>query len=293
LAISVLQKIQPDLFCMSSTNENRPGFVILTSAMRTGSTWLVNLLKMIAQAPHQFVNSVEEALAFMEKREEGAVFKTHGIVDLDWPRVPAGVPMVRIIRNFKDSLISRALYVKNIRTSEGSDISEPEMRALLAELGTTGSEQEFIRAFMDRCPLVEDWLAEIAVLERGKDKRCLTLMYEALMHNPYDVVAELTEDLWPGWSDAKNRVRDAVRQSIRNGFHQRETFLRSHAVGVGGWETWLSCEQSERLDDLFAKLRGLAGQNPGMRWQEVLQAHRTNQSLQNHSHIGACADRNI
>lgn len=121
---------------------------------------------------------------------------------------------------------------------------------------------------------MENWLAELVVMERGQDERCHTLTYESLMHNPYDVMLELTDCLWPGWTEAADRLEGVVKESIRQGFKQRETFLRRQAVGVGGWETWLTVEQSEKLDALYVKLRALAHEEQTLRWPEILTLSR-------------------
>jgi hypothetical protein len=250
-------------------SESYPGIMIVTSAMRTGSTWLVSMLRGIAQTTDTYANSVDEAISIMAKEHVPGIIKAHGIIDRDWNRVPLDVPIVRLTRNFKDSLISRALYVKNIRAAEGESIGESEITELLAELGDA-SDQEYVATFVDRCSWTEKWLAEIAVMERGDHGRCHTLRYELLMHNPYDVMLELTDCLWPGWTEALERVEPVVKESLRRGIKQRASYLRNQAVGVGGWEAWLSIEQSERLDGLYQKLRLLAHQNPTCRWPEVL-----------------------
>lgn len=251
----------------------QPGHVIVTSAMRTGSTWLVKLLRQISETRELYVTSVEDAVNLVASTP-GGIIKTHGIIDIDWNTVPAGVPIVRIVRNYKDSLLSRALYVKNIRPSAGEPITEPAMRELLAKLGDV-TDKEFISAFVDDCSLVHLWLAEIAVMERSTDDCCFTLMYESMMKNPYDVMAELVDALWPGWKEGLARVSDVVRASIREGFRQRETFLRKLAVGVGGWETLLTVDQSERLDDLFFKIRKRAFEMPASRWPDVIKSVKT------------------
>jgi hypothetical protein len=264
---------------MHSKPQSSPGYVVVTSPMRTGSTWLVGLLKGIAAVPDRYVTNAEQVRASMDELKEGAILKTHSIIDLDWPQLPHELSIVRVIRNYKDSLVSRALYVRNIRTREGRGIDEPEIRSLLTELGDA-SDLEFVRAFVDRCSLVEDWLAEMAVLERGEDERCVTLMYETLMHNPYDALAELTTVLWPGCSEAMSRVTGVVRRSIQEGFNQRDSFLRSRAVGVGGWETLLSWEQSERLDEIYFKMRSIATHHPDSRRHQVLEMyHKSRQGL--------------
>jgi Sulfotransferase domain len=254
-------------------NSNRPGPLVVTSAMRTGSTWLVNMLEQIGQASGFYANNVSEALAWIGQPTGDGVVKSHGIIDLDWHRLPEHVPLLRITRNYKDSVISRAQYVKNIRPHEGTPVAEAEILALLAELDCP-SEHEFIAAFVKQCPLVEDWLAEIVVMERSHSERCLAVMYESLMHNPYDLMLELTEAIWPGWDCAQHRVLPVVKQSLQDGLKKRGSFLRSKAVGVGGWELYLSPDQSERLDDMYLSLREIAISEPEMRWQDVLRLHR-------------------
>lgn len=101
------------------------------------------MLREICQAPSRYADKVEDALNLMAGGDDAAILKTHDIIDIDWRRVPLPVPIVRLTRNFKDSLISRALYAKNIRPSEGQPIGEFELNQLLEEIGET-TDQEFI-----------------------------------------------------------------------------------------------------------------------------------------------------
>lgn len=242
--------------------------------MRTGSTWLVHMLREIAEAPDNLnANSVKEVLDLTKHGVGAGVIKTHEVVDLDWPSLPTGVPIVRVTRNYKDSLISRILYAIHIRPREGLPIGETELAELAETLGDA-TDGEFVNAFIDRSSLPAKWLAEIVVLERGEDQRCISLTYESLMHNPYDTMRHLVSRLWPGWTAGMERVGGAVRNSIRRGFRERETFLRERAIGVGGWETWLTCEQSEKLDSLYFDLRSLGEQERGLRGEAVLERYR-------------------
>jgi hypothetical protein len=247
---------------------SQPGPLIVTSAMRTGSTWLFNLLLRISGGSNHYVTSIDDALKVVESKPN-AVIKTHAIIDIDWPALPAEVSVVRIVRNYKDSLLSRALYVKNIRPKEGEPITESSMRELIAELGDVSTEG-FVRAFVERSPLVDQWLAEIAVMERGENNRCLTVMYEGMMFNPYQMMVEIVSTIWPDWDWAITRVESAVKLSIYEGLSQREMFLRNEAVGVGGWENWLTAELSDRLDAKYFELKRLALQHPTLRWHEIL-----------------------
>lgn len=258
---------------MSSTGESEPRCVLVTSAMRTGSTWLVRMLRDISQFPERhFVKSAGEVDALLEGGDKGGIIKSHAICDLDWPDLPARILVVRVTRNFKDSLISRVLYDKNIRPSEGRETGEREIREMVEKDGDV-SDQEFVRRFVDRRNALKTWLAHIVVMERGRDERCLTLTYESLMHNPYDAMEELTGSLWPDWAEARSRVHATVQSSIRRGFKQRETFMRRQAVGVGGWENWLTREQSERLDALFRSFRRIAEAEKGLRWKQVVERY--------------------
>lgn len=246
-----------------------PHHVIVTSAMRTGSTWLHSLLVQISGAQNHYVTSIADGLKVIRDTPSGMI-KTHAVIDIDWDKVPPEVPIVRIIRNYKDSLISRALYVRNIRPSAGEPITEPAMLELLARIGNA-TDQEFMTAFIDTSPLVDLWLAEIAVMERGDSERCLTVMYETMMYNPYEMVAEIISVLWPDWTEGLQRVEATVRGSIHQGLNLRKQFQRKQAVGVGGWEAWLTAEQSDRLDARYYALKRLALKHASHRWDEVIQ----------------------
>jgi hypothetical protein len=148
---------------------------------------------------------------------------------------------------------------------------------LLNELGDC-SDLEFVQALFDRSNVVWNWLAEIVVMGRGVSERCVTVIYERLMHDPFEMMFELSETLWPGWDEARLRVEQAVRESIRQGYAQRATYLRRQAVGVGGWETWLTREQSERLDHAYQRMRQIAEETPRSRAAEVARIYRTERS---------------
>ena len=143
------------------------------------------------------------------------------------------------------------------------------MCELLADLGDVTDEQ-FMAAFIDRSPLVKVWLAEIAVMERGESDRCLTVMYETMMHNPFQMMAELVAIIWPEWEHGQNAVESAVRTSLHEGLQQRRQFQRRQAVGVGGWEAWLTAEQSDQLDAMYYDLKRLALKHPELRWHELV-----------------------
>ena len=241
--------------------------------MRTGSTWLVGMLQDISQFPERhFVITAADVCALLGTGDQRGIMKSHEIVDLDWSAMPPQVPIVRVTRNFKDSLISRVLYERNIRPSEGRKITSPEIRELV-ERFSKESDQLFVHRFLEECSDVTAWLSEIVVIERSWDKRCLSITYESMMHNPYEVMAELTECLWGGWADARARVPGAVRESLRRGFLERKSFLRNRAVGLGGWETYVTCEQSEKLEDLYFSLQTLANEG-GLRWRDLAKQHR-------------------
>lgn len=232
---------------MTSDIQNPPGYVLVTSPVRTGSTRLVRMLRGIAEVPDGFAaNSVEEVLALMRNECGAGVIKTHQVVDLDWPSLPANVPIVRVTRNYKDSLISRIFYATNISPQEGHPTGETELEKLAKRLGDV-TEGKFVKAFIDRGSLLEEWLAEIIVLERGDDPGCISIQYESLMHNPHATMRDLVSRVWSGWTFGLERVGGVVQNTIRRGFRECETFLRKKAVGVGGWKTWLTCEQSEML----------------------------------------------
>lgn len=258
---------------MNAMREDEPRCVLVTSPMRTGSTWLVEMLQGISQFPERhFVTTAREVSALLEAGDRGGVVKSHEIVDLDWQAIPPQVPILRITRNFKDSLISRILYERNIRPSEGLEIKSREIRELVEALSEE-TDAVFVRCFLERCRhVVIAWLSEIVVMERTWSDRCLTITYESLMHNPYEAMAELTECLWGRWPVARNRVSGVVRTSLRRGYRQRDSFLRSRAVGVGGWETYLTCELSEKLEDLYFSLQSLAREG-GMRWSDLVRQH--------------------
>ena len=247
-----------------------PRFVIVSSPMRTGSTWLVEMLRGIIEVPDNLVaNSIEQIEDLVGNGPAAGIIKSHQIVDLDWAGLSDSLPIVRLTRNYKDSLISRVLYAIHIRPNEGRGVGDDELEDLVDTLGDF-TDAEFVNAFFEQCPLVEKWLAEIVVHERGESPQCVTLSYEAMMYNPYDQIRTLIHRFWPESKDIIRRVDETVRNSIRLGYSQRDTFLRRKAVGVGGWETWLTCKQSERIDSLYFELRERAFQKSNLRAEELI-----------------------
>lgn len=236
--------------------------------MRTGSTWLTGLINDITGQTSRFVNTVDEASQILNTAP-CSVMKTHKIIDLDWPALPEEVQVVRVLRNHKDSLLSRILYAKNIRREEGFPV-EPEITALYEQHGEI-SDKEFVTFFLAGCPLALHWLAEIAVMERGDNSRCHTITYEELMRDPVECLLKLAPKLWPAWRDPAAKIRQEVRKASRQGLELRNSYLRRQAIGVGGWEHWLTAEQSEWLDDVFLELRNCGKEYPKLRADGVLE----------------------
>ena len=227
--------------------------VIVASAMRTGSTWFVEVMRDILDCADGYAGTVAEANRMIRSTER-IVIKTHELHDVHWPEIDPGAHIVRILRNYKDSLISRALYVRHIRTAENYPLSDDEFRDLVPDKAEA-SDEEVLAAFIDASPLVEAWLREIVLRERGWSDRVLTVLYETLQHNPYDAFAEIVTALWPDWEEGPQRVVPSVRHHLRRGVELRKEIYRSRVVGVGGWERWLTPEQGFRLDELYYRLR--------------------------------------
>ena len=96
-------------------------------------------------------------------------------------------------------LISAAIKDRDIAArAEGNDegVGDDELEDLVDTLGDF-TDAEFVNAFFEQCPLVEKWLAEIVVHERGESPQCVTLSYEAMMYNPYDQIRTLIHRFWP------------------------------------------------------------------------------------------------
>lgn len=225
----------------------------------------------LSERPNYFISSAEALNKILETNSAG-IIKTHQLIDLDWCHIPAAIPIVRISRNFKDSLISRALYVKNIRVSEGQSINEFEILDILNNFADL-SDKEFINELFKSPKLIKKWLAEIVVMERGISPQCHDITYEVFMHNPYQALTYLAEKVWPDCSEMHERIDSVVQQAIREGYQQRKTFLRSNAVGIGGWETWLTYEQSEKIDILYKLIKDIAHAHPLSRWREAANLH--------------------
>lgn len=243
----------------------RPKHMLVTSPMRTGSTWLTDMLRDasgVTEVP--FVSSVPAVRDAMRKTPAGAVLKTHAIIDLDWPDLPDDLPVIRLTRNYKDSLVSRVLYTTYIRPREGFPLSEAWLSNLLTELGDAPPEA-FVEAFVTRSPLLEVWMSEIVAMERGESTRCRSVTYEGLCHNPYDALSDLIAWLRPDCQETQARVFSVVDKALGVGQQQRQSFLRARAVGVGGWENWLTPAQARSLDRLYFDLRERMARNPTMR----------------------------
>ncbi len=229
--------------------------------MRTGSTWVHEILVCLVEpARRDFVSTVPEALKIANEAPV-TVLKSHALIDVDVPDLHPELHVVRVLRNFKDSLISRALYCRNVRRAENLK-NLPDEAAAIERLDGLDTPA-FVNAFLRECEAVPRWLEEIVVYERGEFDH--TFYYEMLLHNPHDQFL--------AWANRAGYSRPGLSAAIDSALEQRSYGKMKAATspgfvgstGVGQWMAWLDEPVARYLDGLYRNMRSLSEAFPGSR----------------------------
>jgi hypothetical protein len=140
--------------------------LLISSPLRTGSTWVHAVLADLFQPECvDFVPDWESAAA-IAGRVQSCVLKTHGVFAHDAARLAGMLEVVRILRDYADCLISRALYCRNVRLAEGLDNLPRESEII--ERCTGLEDRAYVNALLGDEEVAGRWLEELALFERGE-----------------------------------------------------------------------------------------------------------------------------
>jgi hypothetical protein len=220
--------------------------VLVTSPLRTGSTWVCEMLAKVLRAERtDFVSTVASALQ-ISGLTRSCVLKSHTLIDLDVLRLKGRVHSVRILRNYKDCLISRALYCRNVRSAEGQ-VSDPNEDAVIGEcIGLP--DRVFVNIFLATCPNVAAWMENLVVYERGDFDH--TFYYEMLLHNTKNQLLAWIEKQEESES-LVGRLDEALEYCNFRNMQARKTRRFMASTGVGQWIHWLDEPVWRKLDRLY------------------------------------------
>jgi hypothetical protein len=236
--------------------------VLVTSPMRTGSTWVHSVLAdLLLPEETVFVSSADEVTRICSAAQS-CVLKSHSIIDLDLPKLHGKIHVVRVLRNYKDCLISRALYCRNVRGREGLPNVPAEDAIIEACDGL--DDRAYTNVFVSDFAILSRWMEEVVVFERGTFDH--TFYYEMLIHNPRDQFQ---------WWIEKNGLSSIVNSEILDGALDRRSVPRLGmtktgrfigSAGVGQWMHWLDEPLWRQLDKLYLYQREIATQRPFERY---------------------------
>jgi hypothetical protein len=224
--------------------------LLVTSPMRTGSTWVHAVLcELLRPSRTDFVSSADQALRFVT--EEVCVLKSHLVGYRELPALRGHFRIVRVLRNFKDCLISRALYCRHVRPAQKLPLRPAEAAAMRRCEGM--DDRVFVHEVLSGAEVAEEWLREIAEFEVGRFDH--TLYYEMLLHNAHDQFWLGLEALGLSERIAFQELDAALRRCsfARMRVNSDPGFVGS--TGVGRWMDWLEQPLIDRLDARFFELR--------------------------------------
>lgn len=237
--------------------------MLVTSPMRVGSTWVHELLCDLFKPDHRdFVRSSADALTVVA-RGGTCVLKSHRISAHDLPILAGHLHSIRVLRNFKDCLISRAFYCRNVLyRRDAKSKGTPAEESALSECGALG-DVEFVNTFLSIFADLGKWVEAIVMYERGSYDH--TFYYEMLIHNARD-------ELWH-WINKAGLTSQVDLQKLDEALHAssfkkmkaRKTPGFVGSTGVGGWMHLLDEPVSAQLDELYHRYREMMGLHPGGR----------------------------
>ncbi|HYF35005.1 MAG TPA: hypothetical protein VD994_06905 [Prosthecobacter sp.] len=206
------------------------------------------------------MGTAKRALEVMQLGES-CVLKSHSIINIDLPALRDFFHSIRILRNYKDSLISRALYCRNVRSAEGAANELAEQK--LIDECEGAHDVEFLNIFLSEFENLDRWLEDIVIFERGDFDQ--TFYYEMLLHNPHDQFAAWLEKTGLSSKITLSQLSEALEQCAFQKMRQKKTPGFVGSTGVGQWMHWLEPEVSNDLDSRYFKLRELAARFPTVR----------------------------
>jgi hypothetical protein len=232
--------------------------ILITSPMRVGSTWVHEVLTTLLKPERQnYVGNAESAVA-MADSVECCVLKSHSIMEAQIPQLAGKLHTIRVLRNFKDCLISRALYCRNVRSLQGLP-NTPAETALIQECADLG-EADFLNVFLAEHTELESWIQHLVLYERGEFDH--TFYYEMLLHNPRDEFWAWMEKVRLSERLGLDTLDHALDHCAFQKMKARKTKGFIGSTGVGQWMTCLHPELAKRLDAMFEQQRIIAGVGP-------------------------------
>lgn len=215
--------------------------------MRTGSTWVYEVIVALTRPDrHAFVSTVSDAIRMLD--ESGScVLKTHSINGNNLSHLSGRAHSIRVLRNYKDSLMSRALYCRNVRPAE-KEPNLPEEEEIIRTCVNL-SDKDFVNYFLTTSQSVQRWMEELVAFERGAFDH--TFYYEMLLHNPRDQFLLWLEKNEPLFALDEDDVERALEKRSYEYMQRTKTPGFIGSTGVGLWMQWLSNSLSKDLDRLY------------------------------------------
>ena len=225
--------------------------------MRTGSTWIHELLVFLFRpACKDYVDGIDEAQRIFASHAS-CVLKSHTLTAGRLREIGNDVYGVRVLRNYKDSLISRALYCRYVRPAEGNPNSPGEDRGI--QECKDMDDPAFLNSFLEKCPAVDHWIDEIVAFDSGEFD--CTFYYEMLLHNPLDQLSSWLENSGFAECAGDRTVEQALEECSFLRMRQAHTPGFVGSTGVGRWMEVLDPRVAKALDRRYYERRNSATGN--------------------------------
>jgi hypothetical protein len=197
-----------------------------------------------------FVPDADAALR-VAQTATSCVLKTHGVFVHDVARLAGSLEVIRVLRNYADCLISRALYCRNVRPAEGLDNLPREAEIIEHCAGL--DDRAYVNFILFDAEVAARWLDELAHFEMGAFP--YTFIYETLVR---DAQVEFTK--WLRAAGLDDRVTPAALQGALEQCSMERMravttpgFVGSTGVGKAGW--WLEPAVQARLEQTYRRVK--------------------------------------
>jgi len=254
MALSILQSHRPSSCSGLKANvpEKRDSVasgcsIVVSSPMRTGSTLITGSIAIGAGCSGgEAFMSIDQLLS---RSNTGGVVKTHDLNYDTFLRYRSLFPNEKVVvclRNWKDSLISRILYCREI---QGENEGILRIRERIFEWRTL-SNKEFVKILIANEPeVILDLLRETKrfwMLANCDDPNLVIAVYENLIFNPSEFLKNLLLDL--GLRVDESTFRKIL--DFASPYYSKRTMPDCFAERMtsGHWFDWITEEQSLWLD---------------------------------------------
>jgi hypothetical protein len=143
--------------------------IIVTTFVRTGSTWIVTILEQLLREKAEFFD-LDHVVGFPLSEENvqkviempNGLYKTHSFSTLDGAKLLRhGVKPVSIQRNFKDVLLSYLLYCRHVRLKQQLGNLTPIETFINETAAYDLTDEEFVNLFVEsRGEFLETFISE-------------------------------------------------------------------------------------------------------------------------------------